>query len=94
MRLGSIAINICDRKLPDGTWKDLLKESAQQSRHSYLIVTSSLAHDTYLWSEVLNMGGDEVLTMPFEPAEVLSSVKTGAHHWKRTFQPTLPSCDS
>jgi DNA-binding response OmpR family regulator len=94
LHLGSVAIIICDRELPDGTWKDLFKESALQSRHSYLIVTSNLAHDTDLWGEVLNMGGGEVLAMPFEPAEVIGSVKTGGHHWKRTVQPTLPSCDS
>jgi CheY-like chemotaxis protein len=60
----------CESSLPDGTWKDVLNRIAllatQQPR---LVVTSRLA-DAYLWSEVINLGGFDVLAKPLVENEV------------------------
>ena len=84
MRSRSIPVIVCDRDLPDGTWKDILEESALQEYPSYVIVTTRLAHDAHLWCEVLHLGGDEVLVIPFEPMEVFQSISTGWRHWETT----------
>src|SRR3954454_22851558 len=47
---------LCEERLDDGTWKDVLR----QAPASPVIVTSRLA-DAYLWSEVLNLGGYDVV---------------------------------
>lgn len=54
---------ICESSLPDGNWKDLLDKAPR------LIVTARTA-DEALWSEVLNLGGYDVLAQPFDATEV------------------------
>jgi DNA-binding NtrC family response regulator len=71
---------LCEERLEDGTWKDVLRRTPA----SPLIVTSRLA-DAYLWSEVLNLGGYDVVSKPFsqrELAHVLRSVVLHAGHEK------------
>ncbi len=60
---------LCERDLPDGTWRELWEAVREQGVAPSLIVTSRLA-DGCLWAEVLNLGGYDVLLKPFEPAEV------------------------
>lgn len=64
-----IPIVVCDHKLPDGGWQDILNHSAQYREDPTLIVTSRLADD-HLWVEVLNLGGYDVLSKPFDEHEV------------------------
>lgn len=65
-----ISLLICDAELPDGNWKDVLSALAPESSSPRLIVTSRLA-DEHLWAEVLNLGGYDLLSKPFDPKEVL-----------------------
>jgi DNA-binding NtrC family response regulator len=62
-----VVFSECD--LPDGTWKDLLGHVMEMAQPPAVIVTSRLA-DAYLWSEVLNLGGFDVLAKPFVEKEV------------------------
>ena len=55
--------------LADGTWKDIMNRVAVIAASPPLIVTSRLA-DAYLWSEVLNLGGFDVLAKPLNENEV------------------------
>jgi DNA-binding response OmpR family regulator len=80
MRNGDFSVVVCDRDLSDGTWKDILSASRQQSRPSCVIVTTAVSQDAGLWSEVLNLGGYDVLAKPFQDREVLHSISTG---WQR-----------
>ena len=65
-----LSVVLSEAILPDGGWKEIL----EQTRHSLdvpnLVVTSRLADDR-LWAEVLNLGGWDVLSTPFETAELL-----------------------
>jgi hypothetical protein len=47
-----------------------------------VIVSSRLA-DERLWAEVLNLGGYDVLGMPFEPEKVLRVADSAWRAWKR-----------
>jgi CheY-like chemotaxis protein len=64
-----VSIVVCERELPGGTWQDVLHHITRKPEPPLLIVTSRLA-DEYLWVEVLNLGGYDVLAKPFDEAEV------------------------
>lgn len=65
----------CDEFLEDGTWKDILKLVGSGDGAPPLIVASRLA-DAFLWSEVLNVGGYDVLLKPFNARDVAHVLKT------------------
>jgi len=81
LQSAGIAVVICAAELPDGTWKDLLARLAAASVPPRLIVASRLADDS-LWAEVLDRGGYDVLSMPFEPAEVIRVVSLAWRQWQ------------
>jgi DNA-binding response OmpR family regulator len=64
-----ILVVICERNLPDGSWKTLLDEIEAMPARPRLIVSSRLA-DNQLWGEVFNLGGYDVLPTPFDAGEV------------------------
>jgi len=66
---GSFGAVICENTLVDGTWKDILNQVGAFPSRPMLIVTSRTADD-YLWTEVLNLGGYDVLAKPFDNKEV------------------------
>lgn len=71
----SVTAIFCDDMLEDGTWKDILKLVGTGAGAPPLIVTSRLA-DAFLWSEVLNVGGYDVLVKPFSGRDVAHVLRT------------------
>ena len=67
--LNRVPVIVCERDLPDGNWKDILGDTAAFPNPPALVVTSRLA-DEYLWAEVLNLGGYDLLAKPFSEPEV------------------------
>jgi len=65
-----VPVVITERDLPLGNWKDVLAAIQQLPQVPMLIVTAQLA-DEYLWAEVLNLGGNDVLSQPFQVTELL-----------------------
>lgn len=80
-QLGSEPVTavFCESILEDGTWKDILNRVGAGGEAPPLIVTSRIA-DGYLWSEVLNLGGYDVLATPFTPRDVAHVLATIALH--------------
>jgi DNA-binding NtrC family response regulator len=70
---------ICQSCLPDGNWKDILSQVAVLPDAPRLIVTSREPES--LWAEVLNMGGYDVLTTPFDKNEVMRAVSRAWQSW-------------
>ena len=64
-----VSVVICESRLPDGDWKDMLEYSLQAPGAPRLIVTCRWANES-LWAEVLNLGGFDVLAQPFDNTEV------------------------
>ena len=64
---------LCEHALPDGTWKDILHLVASRNVPPPVIVTSLHAND-YLWAEVLNLGGYDVLATRLERREAVRSI--------------------
>lgn len=74
LRVNTVSVIVCESVLEDGTWRDLLDHNRDGTP---VIVTSRLA-DEYLWSEVLNLGGYDVLAKPFSDREVRHVLQTVA----------------
>jgi DNA-binding response OmpR family regulator len=70
-----VAVVVCERELPDGTWRDILSYTVKSPERPFLIVTSRVA-DENLWAEVLNLGGFDVIAKPFSPREVRHVLET------------------
>lgn len=74
-------VAICESELPDGTWQDVLAQMGRLKRPPMLVVTARLADDV-LWSQVLNLGGYNVLAKPLDAAEVFHVVSFAWLCWK------------
>ncbi len=68
---------VCDAELPDGSWRRIWKALSIGPRPPLLIVASCDAGER-LWSQVLNVGGYDVLPKPFRPEEVVWAVHCAA----------------
>jgi DNA-binding response OmpR family regulator len=80
-----VSVIVCSRDLPDGDWRKLLDLSATWSSPPKVIVVCRLA-DNRLWSEVLNLGGFDLLAAPLEEREVsyvLDSACRGSYSEER-----------
>jgi response regulator RpfG family c-di-GMP phosphodiesterase len=81
---------ITDRDLTDGCWRGLLDALKPLAAAPPLIVTSRLA-DEYLWAEVLNEGGYDVLAQPFESEEVVRVISAATRRGHNaTFEARRP----
>jgi DNA-binding NtrC family response regulator len=79
---GRISVVVCERDLPDGTWRDILEQLGSAPGRPLLIVISKMA-DERLWAEVLNLGGYDVLAKPLNAEEarhVLLTAWLGRRH--------------
>ena len=80
LRNGRVAVVISERDLPEGGWKEVLRELKPLAHPPFLIVTSLQADDR-LWAEVLNLGGHDVLPKPFRAGEVTRVVSLACRRW-------------
>jgi FixJ family two-component response regulator len=71
---------VCNSRLPDGTWEDILSATATQTVRPRLIVVSRHA-DERLWAEVLNLGGFDVLASPCDDREILRALEMAWRNW-------------
>jgi DNA-binding NtrC family response regulator len=72
-------IVVCEAR-ETGNWQDLLEEA--QGAESLLLVVSRHA-DERLWAEVLNLGGFDVLSLPFDRAELRRVLSSALRHSRR-----------
>jgi len=85
LRKHPVPVIICERSLPDGDWKDVLRESSGQPHPPLLIVACRLADDC-LWTDVMNCGGYDVLEKPFNQGELVRVVSLAWLAWKDQWQ--------
>ena len=80
---------LCDRELPDGSWKDVFRIVSKLANAPAIVVASRQADERF-WAEVLNLGCFDVLLKPFERIEV-SRVLSMAWRHSLSLEPAL-SC--
>ena len=81
---------VCERDLPDGDWRDVLKIAASLLSPPPVVVTFRLA-DEYLWAEVLNLGGYDVLAKPLDKQEVRRTLSLAWEGWVNQRTSAQPS---
>lgn len=80
VRRDPVPVILCDKDRMPEAWKELLVQFTSLSQPPCLIVTSRLA-DELLWAEALNLGAYDVLSRPFDRAEVVRSISLARFHW-------------
>jgi DNA-binding NtrC family response regulator len=78
-----IPVVICDRDLPDGSWRTLLENTHTLRRQSRIIISSHDADDR-LSADVLRSGGYDLLTLPWETREVRRVIALAWRSWEST----------
>src|ERR1022692_3304481 len=81
LRRTLVPVILCESELPDGNWRDLLAAVSGMQSPPLMIVMSRSA-DEYLWAEVLNLGGYDVLAKPFNSLEVIRVMNMAWRRWK------------
>jgi DNA-binding NtrC family response regulator len=76
----STPVVVCESRLPDGDWKDILRLSTEMNTPPNVVVTSRSA-DERLWAEVLNLGGYDVLALPANAAEMYQTLSGACRNW-------------
>lgn len=75
----SVDVVLAESDLPNWNWKKVLNDIRRLAPPPQLIVTSRTADD-YLWAEVLNFGGYDVLPQPFDRDEVERVIAAAHRH--------------
>ena len=81
LRRYPIPVVISWRDLPDGNWKDLLRPADLLTQPPSLIVSYQPLGRCF-WSEVLSLGGYDVLVKPFSFLDVFRLVSLAWERWK------------
>ncbi|MEZ5352501.1 MAG: response regulator [Bryobacteraceae bacterium] len=84
---GAAGVILCERRLPDGTWRDVLNAAGHQSDSPRVIVMSRTADDE-LWNDVLAGGGYDVVPIPFDSREIFRVVTLAWNHWAAHRRPS------
>lgn len=75
-----VHVVLAESDLPHWNWRRVLRDLRRHVHPPQLIVTSRTADD-YLWSEVLNIGGFDVLAQPLEPEELERVIASARRHY-------------
>jgi DNA-binding response OmpR family regulator len=85
-----VQVVIAETELPNWDWKKVLGDLRRLAEPPQLIVTSRTADD-YLWAEVLNIGGYDVLPQPLERDEVERVVAAARRQYSRPMSRAVQS---
>jgi DNA-binding NtrC family response regulator len=64
-----VRVIVCNRELPEGDWK-LVFHFVRDLAHAPQFILASRLADEALWAEILNLGGYDLLAIPFDAEEV------------------------
>ena len=81
LRMNRVPVVLCEEKLGDGDWKDVLSQLALIPDRPRLIVFSRNANE-HLWADVLDLGGFDLLATPFRDDELIFTVGSAWLDWK------------
>jgi DNA-binding NtrC family response regulator len=74
------AVILCDRDLPGGEWRDAVQALASFPYRACVLLISRVVDD-YLWNEVVQRGGYDVLLKPLREEDVVREVKLAWSYW-------------
>lgn len=76
----SIPVVLCDRDLPGLPWRQALKFLS--SLRPACVILVSRVSDSYLWEEVIQRGGFDVLTKPYRRDDLVRTLDFALKHWR------------
>ena len=83
----------CDRDLQGGEWRDLVQVLASSPHRACVILISKVVDD-YLWNEVAQKGGYDVLLKPLREEDVVRAIRLAWFYWNSTRRASvLPASD-
>ncbi len=80
LKTGRYPVVVCEQKLDDGCWRNILAALPAGANPPKLLVTSSKA-DERLWTEVLTAGVYDLLPRPFDRSEVIRIIGLAWRDW-------------
>jgi DNA-binding NtrC family response regulator len=81
MEISRASVILCEPKLPDGTWLNLVERAGEFSPPPQVVLLSETPDDE-LWAQVLTCGGYDLLAQPLEAREVYAAIARAWRHWK------------
>jgi DNA-binding response OmpR family regulator len=75
-----VHVVLAESDVPNWSWRRVLRDLRRRTHPPQLIVASRTADD-HLWSEVLNIGGFDVLAQPLEPEELERVIASARRHF-------------
>ena len=75
-----VPVALCERELPGADWHDSVRSLLASTRPVCVILVSPVV-DCYLWEEVIQIGGFDVISRPFIRSEVVRTVDFALAHW-------------
>lgn len=75
-----VHVVVAESEIPNWNWQRILADLRRLSPAPQLVVTSRTADD-YLWAEVLNVGGYDVLAQPLDRDEVERVIASARRHY-------------
>jgi DNA-binding response OmpR family regulator len=85
-----VQVVVAESELPAWNWKRILSDLRRLAPTPQLVVTSRTADD-YLWAEVLNVGGYDVLPQPLARDEVERVVASAHRHYDKQRRGAAPA---
>jgi DNA-binding NtrC family response regulator len=82
-------IVLCDRDLPGCDWRAVMAKIVEASPRSCFVLTSRVS-DEYLWREVAEHGGYDVVAKPLEESAVQHTLRRAWYYWKAEPPPAKP----
>jgi FixJ family two-component response regulator len=81
LRTRQIPIVLCDHDAYPEAWREIPRACKLLPAPPCVIVTSRWASDR-LWMELLNEGAFDLLSKPFDPADVMRIIHSAWVHWQ------------
>jgi FixJ family two-component response regulator len=73
LKAAHVPILLFDRDTNGAPWQSTMKRLIHSRRNACIVLVSSVS-DQYLWDEVVQQGGFDLLTRPFRREQVLSTL--------------------
>ena len=76
---------LCGRDVPGIQWPDAVRILASAAPRPCVILTSPVT-DSYMWKEIVERGGYDVVATPLRDSETSRSIRLALSYWKSTSQ--------
>jgi len=73
-------IVLCDRDVRDASWRTAVEDLARVAPKSCVVLVSAV-NDEYLWQEVAQHGGFDVVTKPFQSDQIRRRIDHACLFW-------------